>query len=428
MAPLQEILTNAIINSETGASEIEATMKKLQKIEYVKAKHVTASGEPRSIKQRSDGRWVGVCPGKYKVYGHTKEELYDNLYNYYRKLEESDRSNACLLDNMLPKAMEFRALTGRTESNSLNRYTSSYKSYINGYINGKSDIRDITKLDLLKLFDSLIKRTPTPLVSEFRNLITALNVLYDYAIEKKYVEFNPLSNINLKAIALDFDQTHTFTDDGLPYEKFFSEEEVAKIREECWKRIHAKKYNVCAYAILIASYTGVRIAEIPPLHWDDIKNDSIHIHRQLLEDRNIKGKDRWYEVAHTKDERKKRHGGRYYELNDNIYTALNLLLAEEKCHGITSEYVFNKANGAPITVQDYKESLLKMCKKLGVSCTNNHAFRKAVNMRLEGEGYNVAERALMLGHSPKVNYEHYTVANSPCTSKDNTQKYDTSWV
>lgn len=75
MAPLQEILTNAITNSETGASEIEATMKKLQKIEYVKAKHVTASGEPRSIKQRSDGHWVGVCPGKYKFYGHSKEEL-----------------------------------------------------------------------------------------------------------------------------------------------------------------------------------------------------------------------------------------------------------------------------------------------------------------------------------------------------------------
>ena len=130
MAPLQEILTNAIINSETGASEIEATMKKLQKIEYVKAKHVTASGIPRTIKKRSDGRWVAICKGKKHVYGSTDVELYDNLYNHYRELEENDKSNTCLLDNMLPKAMEFRALTGRTGFNSLNRYTSSYKSYI----------------------------------------------------------------------------------------------------------------------------------------------------------------------------------------------------------------------------------------------------------------------------------------------------------
>lgn len=63
-------------------------------------------------------------------------------------------------------------------------------------------------------------------------------------------------------------------------------------------------------------------------------------------------------------------------------------------------------------IKDYKEALRKICKSLGFSIKNNHAFRKALNMRLIND-YNmdVAERAKMLGHSVKTNLTNYTTTD-----------------
>ena len=44
--------------------------------------------------------------------------------------------------------------------------------------------------------------------------------------------------------------------------------------------------------------------------------------------------------------------------------------------------------------------------------TNNHVFRKSLNTNvLIPQGYELTERSMMLGHSPRVNLENYTKEN-----------------
>ena len=81
--------------------------------------------------------------------------------------------------------------------------------------------------------------------------------------------------------------------------------------------------------------------------------------------------------------------------------------------GISSEWVFCKENGDWITTVAYYEALYKVCRKLGLKLSNNHAFRMALNSYVYVPmGLPVSERAKLLGHSVETNLKHYTFART----------------
>ena len=89
-----------------------------------------------------------------------------------------------------------------------------------------------------------------------------------------------------------------------------------------------------------------------------------------------------------------------------IFTSLK---AKQKELGIKSEWVFCKESGEWITVQGYIASLRKMCRKLEIPITNNHAFRMSYNSYvLVKKGMVASERARILGHSVEMNLRNYT--------------------
>ena len=184
-------------------------------------------------------------------------------------------------------------------------------------------------------------------------------------------------------------------------EKIFSPAEIHLIREAA----NQKLPNPRAFMILLAIETGMRAGELCALHWDDISETDIHIHRQqLLRTRNGK-REGFYEVLYTKDERRHPHGGRYFPLTTRCRQLLDQL--KTSCDS-SSEYVFSE-EGEWIHKTSYEQFLKRLCKNLDLSITNNHAFRMSLNSNvLIKAGLDAKTRAAILGHSIATNESYYT--------------------
>lgn len=75
------------------------------------------------------------------------------------------------------------------------------------------------------------------------------------------------------------------------------------------------------------------------------------------------------------------------------------------------EWVFCKEDGSWTTIVSYYESIYKVSKKLGLSLSNNHAFRMTLNSYAYVPiGLPATERAELLGHSIDTNLKFYTFA------------------
>ncbi len=73
-----------------------------------------------------------------------------------------------------------------------------------------------------------------------------------------------------------------------------------------------------------------------------------------------------------------------------------------------SKYLSHHPDGSQIQKDSYSCYLRRVCKKLGITTTHNHAFRVAFNARLIAAGVDGNERCLILGHSMQTNERHYS--------------------
>lgn len=86
------------------------------------------------------------------------------------------------------------------------------------------------------------------------------------------------------------------------------------------------------------------------IHWSDIGDKFIHIHRQQLKSTDESGKEIFYEVGYTKDERTHPHGGRFFPITDEIRFVLELA---KKLPGKKSDYVFHDKEGKAPSKDSY---------------------------------------------------------------------------
>lgn len=171
--------------------------------------------------------------------------------------------------------------------------------------------------------------------------------------------------------------------------------------------------NPRALITIMANVTGMRVGEIVALKKEDIGADLLHIHRQQIIE-NVPGPDgknhtHFVDVPYTKNERCHPHDGRYYPITSEIRKILDLA---DKIPG-ESEYLFHDPNKNGFIKKDgYIHYLNRRCRKLGIHVTNNHAFRMAHNSRLIAEGFDVAQRSYMNGHTMETNLSHYSLTGN----------------
>ncbi len=388
---------------------VDVVIQELTKKEFKLKEQQVLKVHPYTITQTSitkDGkqvtRWQTVC-GDKRPRCATYESLIAKLYTHYFDAKAvTDYS----FKTMFEAALDERIRTEQPKEKTIRDYHSTYKAFITEEF-GARDIRLITPSEA-KEFIQNVTRQHNPTKKRFYKFKGILNLVFEYACdpERRYISINP---IPAKNKAYEKNLTPTC---AKPEDKAFQPEEVKLIRNHLWDRAHRTKYDVNAYAILFSSETGVREGEIPSLKWTDITDKAIHIHSQQ-NDEVRDGKKVYYYNPTTKNEKGVSHNGRFIPITYEVRRILTELKAKQQELGITSEWVFCKENGDWITTVAYYEALYKVCHKLGLKLSNNHAFRMALNSYVYVPmGLPVSERAKLLGHSVDTNLKHYTFART----------------
>lgn len=405
---LQFECSNGIMTIADVAKEMKMIKNKelIAKKRLVESIHVKKNGELRSIKAHGTKNILRTkMPDGSFLYGVNNEVIYDKILEYYNVTIHSTK-----LSDIFEDALSAKEREENPSSETIRCYRYYYKKYISDKL-GKMDINDIT-VDILKEETTqLIKKMNSSQNKKFTKKSflkykNVLNLIFDYAYRKNIISINPVVQINNKPYYKNCDTSKPNSS-----EKIFSEEEIDLIRNKVRERMTDKHYHgyfINGYAILIAIETGMRVGELCALNWSDIKEDSIHIHRQQI--CNVVNHAKKYSiVGYTKNERGVSEDGRYFPITFRIRSLLNELKELQDRLGIKSDYVFCDTDGNFIIKDSYINCLRRICESLKLNLTNNHAFRMALNSNiLIPRGCSFTTRAMILGHSPETNLKYYT--------------------
>ena len=78
-----------------------------------------------------------------------------------------------------------------------------------------------------------------------------------------------------------------------------------------------------ALMTLASSYSGLRAGELPVLRKSDDLGDFLHVHRQQRKEIDENGHQFFYELPHTKDERRHPHNGRLVPITPELREILD---------------------------------------------------------------------------------------------------------
>lgn len=138
----------------------------------------------------------------------------------------------------------------------------------------------------------------------------------------------------------------------------------------------------------------------------DFKNEIIRIHRQQQKPFN----GEVIEVNYTKNEKRHPQNGRLFILYPKLKDLLLELKDKQAELGITSSYIFCDIESKPLMKKTIYDALYRLCRNtLGLTISKNHAFRKTLNSSDMMQKLTSAQRGKLLGHSARVNEEHYTI-------------------
>lgn len=336
--------------------------------------------------------WVGKGrAGRKQIRSKTEEGLYEKLYIHY-----ANEDSVPTLGDAMVQYIEWRTKVYGNAQSTKDRTLATAR-----FFDGIKD-KKINKLtsDDLRIY---IRGNKPYKKYEIKAAIQVLKGTYKWAVERGHVQKDPAYAIEPKEFFKDCEP-----DGKKAKDKIFLPEEIEAIKNE----LRAYLPNMRAYAALVAIETGMRAGELVALHWTDISDDEIYIHRQqslvLKDGKRGAFEDTYVEVEYTKDTRMKDgdEPGRSFP----VTPAIRAILDEVRAITGDCEYVFTE-KGRWITKTSYEKWLHKHLKKLGYDAAHNHAFRMTlISNVFQNCSVTPAEEALVMGHSAEVALRHYTHA------------------
>lgn len=398
-----------IINSVDVTTELDLISKKERKLkeQLVERLHVTEKGVMRSIhhheptEKNPKDYYITKLANGTKIKGATYESLLNKLYIHY-----TDGLSDFSIGRIFKVALREKEVTENPDSKTIAKNESDFKRFITDDF-AKRDIRYVSELEIKKYTQNWVTRSH-PKKQAFLAYKAILNIIFGYAKRHRIIEINPLDSISNKPYLKSCD-----TSKPKPEEKILSPEEIESLKQEVRLRMTQDKYGryyICGFAMLFAIETGVRVAELCALKWEDIYPDRIHIHSQQLHEKLYGGKE-YYLAPYTKNEKGVSEDGRDFPLTKNIRDLLDEIKSLQDELGIESEFIFCHEDGEWIKTDAYLTFLRRLCRSKNLKVTNNHALRMSLNSNvLLPLGVSVADRAAMLGHSIETNLKHYSYA------------------
>ena len=359
---LSELESHDILKVENFDSFVEGIK------EIMRRKEILAKHRP-PIKQMPSGRWYTRIDGK-KVDKKNKKDVEDAVVAAYKEKE------ICI-------GYIFEGYLERRKMDVADTTWSKDVRYFNNFIkNSNIDKKPITSLALDDGYDFLkhcLMTKPDMKRRYWDNIYGCLNQIFQYAIDKRFIDSNPFINMKPKK---DLFEAPTKTRDG---DTVFTKKEqtlVCRLADE--DSITTKSSE--PLGIIVLFNLGIRDGELCALKWSDIESnlnrDYIHIQREMVAKIDENGKANGFKVLpHCKTPA----GDRRLQLNDKAKEIFAKVKGLNEANGFPTgldDYIFLRRYKGEITFctpRSFDPRLRKYCKQAGMSVIKSpHDVRRTV--------------------------------------------------
>jgi len=251
-------------------------------------------------------------------------------------------------------------------------------------------LQELTTIDVQRWVNDLYVKSPVtgkPLSEKtVRNIFLNLQSCCEKAVRLKMIQFNPCSDVELKAC-----------------KKY---EATVYTKNEVDLLVEAIKGETLEIPVLITLFLGLRRGELLALHWSDIdfEEKTVDIRRNLVIDKNRKIIEKLP---------KSKSGIRKLPLSDNLISLLKKYRAsylENRLHmGAKfkdNDYIFCNEDGSPINPDSFSSMYRNLLERNGLKHIRFHDLRHTSCTLLLSGGVSLKTLQKRLGHS-----DYSTTAN-----------------
>lgn len=318
-------------------------------------------------------------------------------------------------DTVMEWYLDSKKLFSDVEGSTLARNRATYNKFATETLRSLC-IKDITRDMLYEEIRAGIqfdidKNKVNPRYTEVRSFIHIVRETFNEALRKGIISEDPSIGLRVEQFRKSCADPIVNADD-----KVISPDDIQKLITRITRPCSVN----CPYSqgIRLASLTGMRVGELAALTWKDVEDDTdIHIHRQKIKITDKNGKFEKYRIVnYLKEERGQSKGGRRFPITPEIHALLEEIRATQILEGTYSEdgYVLHaKINPEGSISPDRYEKYIRehSHEALGFSISN-HVLRMSLNSNILMNKLTIAERSLILGHTPEVNLKNYSHAGS----------------
>ena len=382
-----EISENEILKYAVQNDMIDMDIIRLQ-IEMDERKQLLAR-HMYDIWQGKDNKFYTYLPdekkGRVQRERRTRKEIEDCIVDFYRDdVYLSDVFSAWITEK--EKYSEIQPQT-------VSKYNNSFKRFFLKNPDAQKILRKKVKYITEDDLEDFIKSSVANLQltkKAYADMRTLICGMFRYAKKKKQISLSitnfmgdlDLSKRSFKKVVKDKSK------------EVYQENEVDILTEN----LRVRTGDIRALGVLLLFQTGMRIGELSGLHKEDILDNSIHVCRTEVKQKNEEG--RW--ITYVKDFPKSDAGDRYIILSDNAKKTVNMILAI--CD--TGDFLFME-NGKRIRSNAFRRKLMRVCKELNIEYRSNHKIRKTYGTMLIDSNVDEAVVAEMLGHTDIATTKKY---------------------
>ena len=283
-------------------------------------------------------------------------------------------------------------------NNSLRRTQNEYNRYFRDTKFENMYIDEITEININNIIFFILKNNKIN-NKAFLFFKSILNSVFTYAYKHRLIDENPYFRV-------DFAIYKGMIEKPTPIERrVHSEKDLERMLD--YLHSYEAKYPdlMSSYALEIQIKMGLRRGEVPPLTWDDVKEDYVLIHREqiivLKSDQNKKQVCQIVDHTKTWKDRK-------FPLTHDVKELLDRI----KALGKNSDYIFPAKSGKPIHNNSIYHLYYKMCKDLDITLSYEerkgpHSYRRNAITNVANKTGDILLASKLFGNSPKVADSNY---------------------
>lgn len=332
-----------------------------------------------AITHLPDGRWktyVKVGNIRKEIRCRNKEDLLNKVLKHYTGYEVNLENKT--LDEIFYEWLDFKRTI--TESpNTILRHKQHFHKYLQGCELFSQTVSQVNYLDLRAFCNSIVKENNMS-NKEWKNVKTILKGMFEYSMEKGYIESNPMNRVK---ITVKFRQVVRKTGESETFNEYEREHLI-----EYLTGLYEKTHDTAPLALYLNFYLGLRIGELASIRWSDIEDGHIHIVREEFYDQE---KNKLSIVEHTKTS-----NDRFVPL---VPKAIEILeVVKSTGHFEQDDFIFRRG-GERLNTRQISYVLKKYAKDKGIVRKSSHKIRKTYASMLMSNGVPIDEIRKLLGHT-----------------------------